>query len=192
MPYAVPDGYFEELPGEISASISGLEAEEVAPVWGKEVPFAVPTGYFDELTSHITAATRLSESTRDVPFSVPGGYFEALPAKMLHAAKASGADKKPARLIPLKRTSIFRQVRWAAAAVMLISIGVGYQVFFGHPSGPEKILASVPGNDLQEYIEHTYRLDVKNIEGATEINNIPLENRDIIQYLDETGWDIID
>ena len=193
MPYSVPNGYFENFAEQVDETIKKIDEAELAPGWDKAMPYSVPAKYVEELAEHIPATARISGLTKEIALTAPVGYFDALPAQMLHAAKNAGAGKKKAVLIPLSRPGIYRQLRWAAAAVMLLSIGVGaYMTFFTIPASPERILASVAGNDIQDYIEHTYRLDVKRIVNGNDINNIPVDNCDIIQYLDETGWDIAD
>lgn len=193
MPYSVPAGYFLNLPGGTLKTIS--EADEVAtPDWSKTASYTTPEGYFEGLTKNIITAVKAdhidSVSSREMPFNVPAGYFDILPAKMLQAAKNTEPVKKITTHIPLGRNS-FRQIRWAAAAVLLICIGFGgYETFLAQPDNTENMLASVPSNEIHDYLQHTYTFDVNRIVDNNTINNIEVDNKDIIQYLNETGWDM--
>ena len=54
------------------------------------------------------------------------------------------------------------------------------------------MLASVPNEEIQDYLQHTYILDVNRIINNNDINKIQVDNTDIVQYLNETGWDVVD
>ena len=192
MPYSVPAGYFNDLPGRTHRM--AVQNEEALPVWGKAPSFSTPEGYFEGLTANIMNTIKAEHSpaftTREMPYSVPAGYFETFPARALQAAKKATPVKKHATQIPLGRNSI-RQIRWAAAAVLLICIGFGgYETFTIQPDTTEKMLSSVPNNDIQDYLHSTYTLDVPRIINNDDINTLGVDNKDIIQYLNETGWDM--
>ena len=196
MPYSVPADYFENLTGNLQGAIKSQDEKDPVPAWIKgTLPYTVPESYFDQLAANITAAASadglLSDTSREVPFTVPTGYFEALPAKILAAAKA---DDQVVKETTVKRTIEFRPGRWAAAAVLLICISAGSYITFFSPGrpNPEKILASVPNNDIQDYLQIAYRPDADQVVSNTEISKIQLDNKDIIEYLNETGWDAVD
>jgi len=191
MPYGVPKGYFEQFAGDTQATIKDLYAPEVIPAWGKALPYSIPAGYFEGLNNTIVAAIaadeQMPELPKKTPYITPAGYFETLPEHILLAAKAADTSTKK---ISLKRRNILLPVRWAAAAVLLITIGLGAYMVFDQPiSTPDKILASVPNNEIQDYLQGADRVDVDRIVGNNEVSNMQLENRDIIEYLNETGWD---
>lgn len=195
MPYFVPSGYFEGFTDSVQLTINEINTPEEIPQWGKMLPYAVPNDYFNKLTSNIVAAAIAEDPalglSKDTPLKAPAGYFETLPAQILSAAKASDVPKKETKVIPLNRI-IFRQLRWAAAAVLLLSLGFGsYQMFFrSQPDSTESMLASVPNNDIHDYLQHIYnRVDLDRIVSSADINNLQLDNKDIVQYLDETGWE---
>jgi hypothetical protein len=195
MPYSVPAGYFENLPGKTLKVAAGLIEADSVPEWPKTMTQSVPQGYFENLADNILSAVKAESimgiSSKKMPFNVPAGYFEALPAQMLHIAKRAGGMKKETTRIPLVRHNSFRQIRWAAAAVLLICIGFGgYETFYIQPDNTEKMLASVPNNEIQDYLQHTYVFDVNRVVSNEDINNIEVDNKDIIQYLNETGWDM--
>ena len=190
MPYAVPVNYFDHLPAETLKT-----AIEESPAWSKAATYNTPDGYFEKFADNILNIIKAENIgtliSREMPHSLPATYFEGLPAQMLLAAKKSDIAKKTATRISLGQRNSFRQVRWAAAAVLLICIGFGgYQTFFSQPQNPENMLASVPNNEIQDYLQHTYILDMNRVLSSSDINSIEVENKDIIQYLNETGWDM--
>jgi len=190
MPYRVPAGYFEQLPENTISAIKSIEAPEVKPVWGAN-PYAAPAGYFDSLTCNLVSAAKaehISVNTKEMPYHVPKGYFERLPGQVIKAVKALGSKKT----IPLT-AHMFRRVQWAAAAIFIIFMGIGgYIAFFNDHSYQEKILASIPGNEIHDYLQRTYRIDVDRIEANNNVNELQVDNREIVQYLDETGWDVVE
>jgi hypothetical protein len=191
MPYSVPGDYFEKLPGNTLAVIKHIEEPEIEHNWGKAMPFHVPAGYFENLTGNLVAnATgHVSVQAKEMPLQVPVGYFENLPRQVLK--KVKGTNPKQ---IPLTGANIFRRIQWAAAAVFILFMGIGaYITFFSdHSVNTDKILASVPANEIHDYLQHTYRIDVDKVVGNNDINNLQLDNKEIVQYLNETGWDVIE
>ncbi len=188
MPYAVPDGYFGQLTHSLQQTVISATGEEEAPGFSKSMPYGVPVGYFNNLTESLVATAKAANT---MPFAVPGGYFESLPAQVLQAAKESEPVKKETKFIPLKRQKVINPIRWAAAAILIVTIGVGsYEGYYSRQAGnPENMLSSVNNTDIQDYVQHTYRVDAARIADNNVINNIPVDNKEIIQYLDETGWD---
>lgn len=158
MPYSVPDGYFDQLPGDI---------------WG---------GIADE-------QLMLELDGNDMPLQAPEGYFDSLPLKMLQAAKAGDAHEQ-ATAVPNRQRKLRPYIRLAAAAVIAIALSIGGYVFYSHQEGtPEKILSSIPKSELNEYVSRRYGLDPAMIAPGKEVNNLNVDNKDIVEYLDATGWD---
>lgn len=189
MPYSLPKGYFENFAGSSLEVIKNINGPETIPAWGKTMPYNVPVAYFEKLPDDIVASVASKNVfpglSQETPFTIPAGYFEALPAQMLKAAKASDV----AKVVPLKRTFTLTSVKWAAAAILLICITLGGFFFLQQSPNPEKILASVPSNEIHDYLQHTYRIDVDKVVN-NDISNLQLDNKEIIQYLNETGWDV--
>jgi len=199
MPYSVPDSFFAGLADNLQETIKELSEPEIVPAWGKKMPYAVPGGYFEalvgDIVSSVTSVDLSATFPKGSPLGVPVGYFESLPEKMLLAAKAGDTRvKKIPKIIPLGRQTVRNPIRWAAAAVMLMCIGLGsYETFYNRQLPKhEKMLASVSNNDIQDYLQHTYRLDVGRIVGNNEINDLQVDPKDIVQYLNETGWDQVE
>ena len=186
MPYAVPMGYFENFEGSVKNIINDLAEADVTPGWTKTLPYAVPQGYFEALPDEIVAKATMPVLPKAVPYNIPAGYFESLPQQMLRAAKAADA-----KVIPLKRYNILKSVKWAAAAILVLSIGLGsYRaIFMQQISGTESMLSSVTNNEIQDYLQYNYRVDIDKIDNNNPVNNMNVDNKDIIQYLNETGWE---
>jgi hypothetical protein len=208
MPYSVPAGYFEEyLEFADNDLLKFLKQDAIDPKFNhpgltgaKSMPYTLPDGYFEELANNVVAAAKadnnelLGNLSKSMPNSLPAGYFDALPARMLQAAKIASPVKRRATTIPLGGNT-FRQLRWAAAAILVVCIGLGSYVSFfsgSGQSGTESMLASVPKEEIQDYLQHSYILDVNRIINNDEINKIQVDNSDIVQYLNETGWDVVD
>jgi len=194
-PYSVPGGFFENFAGATQIIIKELNEVDQQQAWGKALPYTVPANYFETLADEITvvaiAGHIVSFLPDYVPFKTPAGYFESLPGQMLAAAKAADTVKKETKIIPLRRTHYLRPVKWAAAAILILGIGLGsYNILLREEvTQPEQMLASVSGNEIQDYLQHTYRLDIDRVVSNNDISNIAVDNKDIIQYLNETGWD---
>jgi hypothetical protein len=198
MPYSVPQGYFEHFAGSTLETIKELNQSAPISAWGKSLPYKVPVNYFEGLTGAIVAAAKAEEglsspATKETPYKVPSGYFESLPEHMLRLAKAAEPAKKETKIIPLRRSYYLRTIKWAAAAVFVAGIGLGSLRMYlnnGQIKNPDQILASVSGNEIKDYLQHTYRVDIDKVVENSDISNIgEIDSKDIIQYLDETGWD---
>jgi hypothetical protein len=191
MPYKVPESYFEKLVNETLTTVQKVEEPETKPNWGTN-PFSVPAGYFEQLSGNILAAAKtedISVTTKEMPYRVPVGYFEHLPAQIVKAIKVLNGKKT----IPLSGKNMFRRVQWAAAAIFIIFMGIGgYMTFFNNQPYSDKILASIPGNEIHDYLQHTYRLDVDRVIGNSSVSNLQVDNKEIEQYLDENGWDVVE
>ncbi len=195
MPYKVPAGYFEGFAEGVKDTINELAKPDTAPAWGKAMPQELPAGYFENMAGNIMATVRAEEAAdgwpKEMPMAVPAGYFDALPAQILAAAKATVPVKKVPVVIPLKKTYAIRNVRWAAAAIMLICVSIGGYVFFnGQHTVPEQMLASVPANEIHDYLQGAYRIDVDRVMNNEDVSKLQLDNTEIIEYLNETGWDV--
>lgn len=192
MPYALPGNYFDHLDGEIQSAIAATAAPDaVHPLPGAgKMPYTLPSGYFEELPDAVLGAIahqKLKSGNVPEVFAVPEGYFYQLPQKVMEAARMS----KPAK----SRTISIHIQRLAAAAVILLGIGIGsYALLRPHHSGPDNILVAVPNGEIKEYLQHNMRMDVSNIVAGNNrhVNNIDVDNKDIIHYLNETGWDVVD
>ena len=105
-PFSVPEGYFDNLAGNILARIQGQELsardeiENLSPLLAsinRETPFTVPQGYFDEKIDQLpmfqddprSAILELVE--RITPYHVPYDYFDELPSRILRKVSPRGS-----------------------------------------------------------------------------------------------------
>ena len=189
MPFVVPEGYFERLYNDVKASISFEENDYPLPA-SKDMPFYLPQGYFNDFPARMAALAKISEDADKAnPFAVPEGYFEQLPMQMLKAAK--GSEKKKTKIIPLVKLG--RTVRWAAAAILVIAIGIGSFRWFNQQETTDvnAALAAIPKEDISKYVEQNIvDFDMERLENTIASTNAlqSVSDEDIIQYLDETGW----
>ncbi len=189
MPYAVPEGYFALLEESIKTGISGATDYRLA-IQDKATPYEVPERYFATLPQNILAAIHTG-SSREMPYAAPEGYFDQLPLQMLEAAKADGNRKKTIQL----GGTIWKNIRWAAAAAIIIGIGFGsYKMLQpAEPVSTEAQLAKIPGSTINDYIQ----ANIDDFDAdmlATNINSTTptaaqLPEDEIVNYLNETGWD---
>jgi hypothetical protein len=192
MPYQLPQGYFELLPAEIQDSIQADAAELSLP--GQRImPYNVPAGYFEGFPAQVLKAIQKEGSTilpKQMPFEAPEGYFGQLPIQILQAVK--NADQKTVKTIPLYRRAA-KSLRWAAAAILLLGIGIGsYKMLT--PSSPvnaEKQLMAISQDEVGNYVQQ----NIDEFDGDMIENSVasvtPLQSvsdEDIEHYLDETGW----
>jgi hypothetical protein len=104
VPYRVPAGYFEELPGQILARLKG-EDEGSLVLQTKDNPYQVPQGYFENFAANLLQRIKATEAetakdelealspllsglNKKTPFSTPAGYFEELTDNAIAGAKA--------------------------------------------------------------------------------------------------------
>lgn len=172
----------EEINRELSEWGSSLAGHKVA------VPFAVPEGYFGhpadmavEIMGTHTAEAVIPASQQ--PYSVPKGYFDALPGKVLQRADS---DKQRGG------TFSFVQLRWAAAAIVLLVAGVGIWAALnkGVAAPATTLLADVGDRDIKEYLVQSGTVAEMDMNTAIAAEKVNVDARDIIIYLDETGWEL--
>lgn len=192
MPYWVPDGYFTLLPGNVTVAIEEHNGLRVSST--KDMPFNVPEGYFDTLPLAMTS--QMSTMQAD-PMPVPEGYFESFPDTIL--AKAKAADKPAGKTRPFSG-AVWSNLRWAAAALLVMGIGVGsYRMYYNtQPLNAEKELTALPASDINDYIKtHIDEFDADMIAGTLGSNGIETINTnninddEIQQFLDESGNDTV-
>jgi hypothetical protein len=204
MPFAVPSRYFELASEELVSGALAADSDEDMQLYigKKSLPFAVPEGYFDALPEMMLEKAIESELPvmgKQSPGAVPAGYFDSLPEKLLAAAKEADA---PAKVIPMPaparkgRTLPMPALRWAAAALLILGIGVGlYRA--EQPDAPQKVtqraLATIPKAAIEEYVvQHLDEFDTEMLESglmksksANRIDN--LKPAEINSFLLEEG-----
>lgn len=205
VPFATPEGYFDALPAAMTegAAAAHSDADIALPVIARQMPYQVPAGYFDMLPNGVLNSIKDDTEVDFLPkaniFAAPAGYFDKLPERMLAAAKQ---DERPAtKTIPLGNT-LWKNLRWAAAAILIAGLGFGgYKMMQPDTSvkptaSVEQRLAKVPDATLNKYIQQniddfdgdmiaSYVAD----NGSKAITADQLTDQEIINYLDETGWE---
>jgi len=192
MPYYLPESYFEELDATILSIVT--EAKPEMPFFSKEMPFSVPQGYFEGLPGNVMANITLNELRKENSLYVPQGYFETLPDQILNKIKEQPIKKKT-KVISFSHTMLWQQLRLGAAAVLLIGIGLGMYKYNvdKRTLNIDKALSQIPEYAINDYVsQHVDDVDAELILGTVE--NDPkasakqLNEDEIIQYLNETGW----
>ncbi len=198
MPCSVPSGYFENLTSSLRNTIQESEGDKAEPQWGKNLPFTTPLGYFEGLTNEVNLSIEenrlLGNMPKALPFIVPTGYFEQLPEQLQQKVGEPELALTRNREIPLFVANKWRKhLKWAVAALLVLAVGAGsIKYFAGKTEVADNMLASVPHNELVEYVQGAYRLDVDKIVSNTTVGEMAFESKDIEQYLNETGWDIVE
>ena len=211
VPFAVPEGYFEGnsqtlLQGVIAAN---SETDLQLSVINKTNPYQLPQGYFETLPGKmLSAVTRQNAASLLLPKvnaqEAPEGYFDQLPARMLAAVKQEQEEIEiptTTKVIPLGN-NIWKSVRWAAAALLVAGLGFGsYKMIQPQRATPkasvEQRLAQIPNAAINHYIQANIddfdgdmiaSVVTKN-EKKAPVTKDQLTDKEIIDYLDESGWE---
>lgn len=204
MPYHVPEGYFAGLAAGVHAALP-YETDPV-PAFPTALPYAVPEGYFDTFPGRMMALLKAGDPAAippaATPYAAPSGYFENLPGQIMARIRTEAQTAAPApKIIPLRRFSAWRNVRLAAAAVLLAVAGIGlYRLTMPRQENITQQLAAIPKDSIRDYLlqhvddfeaDELASLAAPAITGGNARSSIqlPVGREDIIQYLDETGWD---
>lgn len=152
----------------------------------RAMPYEMPQGYFQQLPEKVYAeATRPGNGQeltgRAMPYDVPEDYFDKLPDNILAAAKAETA--------PPKRTSrsIWLNLRWAAAAVLILGLGIGtFKTMSPGRPGIEEQLNAIPDEAIFAYVnDHIDEFDADMIESHLDAESYadPSDvNDEVIEY----------
>ncbi len=156
----------------------------------RTMPYALPYGYFkameQQLTSIVTSTPQSAGPT--MPFALPADYFEKLPGQILQAAKNTQGHATKT-----KRKSIWLNVRWAAAAVLVVAIGLSTYRMLTPPPTIEQQLDEIPYEDILAYVEDNIEdYETDNMIGYIDDNattSFPADNinRDAIEYYLQQG-----
>lgn len=172
MPFEIPKGYFEKMPERLHL-FSKLESLAFDT---KEMPFEVPKKYFKELPSQLATTSSFvgKNSKLEQEETVPEGYFESMPHRMTAHVKTQ--EIKKGRRISL---GVFRKIRWATAAVLLLSISFGTLHYLELRNTPDAVaarqLAKIDPNELANYVnQHLDEFDNENIEAAVSTSKTGL------------------
>ncbi len=206
MPYPVPEGYFTGVSAATREQI--MYEADPETIFCEQTPFTVPEGYFDSFPGKILHTIRAEYKSiippSKMPFEAPEGYFEQLPGRVLAAVKQ---DMKsiplpiPERDAPLKRILSWKPLRQAIAAMLVTGAGLGfYQLIVTSTKPVAQKLSLISKEDVRAYVlQHIDEFETEDLLPAVQLASIDkksftpaasgLSGEDIVQYLDETGWD---
>jgi len=211
MPYTIPEHYFEKLDDEILYGVKAATTKDPEILFNKIVPYSTPDHYFHFLPEQILVAVINEESALDVPktmpFNIPVSYFDTLPAQVLQMAKkAESPIERKKKIAASKRIYIWSQIRLAAAAILLLGIGFGSFKYYIQSANPETALSRVSESAIDDYVQQNIDdFDIDVIANNSDVNSLSqnlssgndkkvqsqtqqLNDDDIIQYLNDTGW----
>jgi hypothetical protein len=170
------------------------EAEDPAAGFGKEMPYHVPAGYFEQMYVQVRDRIEEGELAGDKQdparlWRVPAAYFDELPNIVLTQAKK--ASRPMARLIRIGQQVNMRMAGIAVAAVLIIGFGLSIWRFQERGGRNEELFqASFSGSEISEYMQQNYIYpDTDYMAVNMDASQFKFDNRDIVQYLNENGWD---
>ena len=194
-PYSVPENYFSEFSGSLHDLIKNLDVDDTNLTKGIDSPFEVPSGYFAQLSEQIADKIQNNaiNNGKRIPMpemEVPAGYFLNLPTQL-----TSKTSEKPRR-IPLfgslSVSNLLQPIKLAAAAVLVLGISLGaYQMGETQRATPsDNVLGSFSKNDINDYVKLNYPDLATEAQSVNiDLSAMKFDNKDIIQYLNEDGWD---
>jgi len=172
-PFSAPAGYFDQLPEMIADKIR-LQDALGAPVSRRSPLTPPPESYFAQLPAAILSQVKevsvaeeleavsplLASLPKTNPFSLPENYFENIQT----------AITEPTPVIPISTTRKRPWLRWAAAASILVILGVSALFFIGKEhyhhdySDIENQLTAISDEDIIAYLQnHADAFDTETI-----------------------------
>jgi hypothetical protein len=156
----------------------------------RDMPFCVPENYFNSIADELTIKLKAEgKFTKAHTFIAPHGYFECLPEQLLIKAKAAS---KPRFALSIPNLSL-RQIKFAAAALLLISLSISTLFYLNQRStNPAVVISKVKGPELIEYAQqniddYDIYMHVNHLV-STKLEDVytqHLSSKDIEQYLNE-------
>ena len=188
--FTVPDNYFDTLSSRIMTRIASLEKQEVRlENLPKVNVFNVPQGYFENAVEIISAQVRIEGIERKNIFEVPAGYFNELPARIL------AKTQEEAKVIKVNWWQKGR-IMWAAAASIVLLIGLGFAVPQFSQSDSEAALEALSKDEINSYLA-TQDLGYLEYEAITTnttplpkeletkiIDDLNINKKDILEHLE--------
>lgn len=187
MPFAVPAGYFDELPLQVLSKTTI-----------QEIKTGVPEGYFDAFAGNMLLkikamaaeedelafiAPALQGISRSIPYSVPRGYFENFTA-------ATGAqDPTLAPVIPVNRS--FRTFKWVAAASVIILAGLFTWKFSGNTPDAHsgQALAGITDSTDASILAALQNIGDTSIDTELNTNGLAEDTRSALFYLNTENFE---
>ena len=205
--FSVPEGYFEGFAQNLldkikagGAKVLGDEAkvlghpegakEELARLSpllaeiSRKVPYQAPEGYFEELSPVLPILAEVREKPL---YSVPEGYFSGLAANIL--SKVSPAkENEPARVISMRRRSLWKYSAAAVVAGLIFTIG---WLRLHTPTGShsaQKVdvarnLVKVSDQDLQSFLDDQNGNSLSSAEPVNSTATLDITDSDVKSLL---------
>lgn len=188
--FAVPDNYFNTLSSRIMNRIADLEKQEIRlENLPKVNVFKVPQGYFESAEESIRATVRVESIERKNIFEVPANYFDELPARIL------GKTHEETKVIKVNWWQKGRTM-WAAAASIVLLIGLGFAVPQFSKSDSESAMEALSKDEINSYLA-TQDLGYLEYEAITTnattlpkesvtkiIDDLNINKKDILEHLE--------
>lgn len=158
-PYGVPNGYFDEFASSMLLQVKATRAQDV------------PAGYFDQFAIQMLQKVRgnevreeleavsplLNSLPKTMPHTVPQGYFEQWQPKI-----PGQNEQRPAKIIALGSAKRWKQ--WAAAAAILFTMGISWQLWVNKgddstytaatsPAVVDTLITGIDAGSLTDYLE---------------------------------------
>jgi hypothetical protein len=202
-PFSVPEGYFENLAGNIMAKIQGSELspleeiQSLSPLLAgleRKMPYAVPTGFFENnlelipvLTGEDPRSAILELVEKVTPYEVPYDYFERFPASVLKKIR----PETP--VIQIKRG-------WMRMAVAAVFFGIimGFWIIDNQKQKDATVAAqlkNVSNQELDAFIKNRIVLPspdaADNATASTEVKNLlnDVADKELENFLNEVPSD---
>ncbi len=188
--FGVPDNYFDALSSRIMNRISTLEKQEIRlENLPKVNVFRVPEGYFENAGENIRTTVRIESIERKNIFEVPANYFEELPARILN---------KTHEEVKVIKVNWWQRGRtmWAAAASIVLLIGLGFAVPQFNQSDSESAMEALSKDEIKSYLA-TQDLGYLEYEALTTstnhlskdietkiIDDLNINKKDILEHLE--------
>lgn len=187
----------------VDGTLAAFGAQDPALPYPKAMPFTVPAGYFSQLPDAVLDAVQEDTAflSKKPSFEVPEHYFEQFAGTLLDKIKAEEqpAVRPATRVIPLYAR---KSLRWAAAAVVLIALGIGAYPLLNSNNNTvapvaEQSLANISPRAISDYMQNNLddfdrEMMIENAAALAlseePINVSGVDQKDIVDYLDENGW----
>lgn len=187
----------------VDGTLAAFGEQDPALSFSKKMPFEVPAAYFSQLPDAVldTVLGDTGLLSKKPSFEVPEQYFEQFAGTLLDKIKAEEqpAEKPKTKVIPLLTR---KSVRWAAAAAVVIAIGLGAYPLLNRDTtttaaSAEHSLANVSPRAISDYMQNNLddfdrEMMIENAAAlalSDQSDQVPgVDRKDIVDYLDENGW----
>ena len=184
---------------DISEELKAIGSPILAAL-SREMPYQVPNDYFQESPSYITDFIKVENESHIqlpassvTPFSVPEYYFDSLADNILATIKSQKEQTTSKKAVPFTPSVQWNNIRWAAAAILLIMLGITASTRYSlSTSSVDNQLSMISGATLNEYAQlHSDEIEFptsdrnSSLIGTTDAHTLQLNDEDVIQYLYE-------